>query len=429
MLSRGVHFFAVSLGALVCVFMLAATASAISVSETEVSSTLSTISVSSAVDLYAYEVNLSYTGSVSAANFAGFLGDSTSSGYNTRGSYVYVYETKLDPTQTGASGSGALFNLTHSGDLTVCSLLAIDSTGSEERVSTGSCDSESAGTGSTIGGSTGGGGGGSTTKTVNASTAILSEAGKLIDFSAEEIIVTAILGRETTRTLTVGNAANKPVVIELSQEGFGNALVLPEKLELAANEEKTITLLFMPSEQKLLMGKIIFEVAGERIKEVLAIVNVRSENFLFDSILTLGRKHRVITPGEPIVAQINLEQVGVSGMKIDVIANYFIRDFAGNSYLEDSETFFVDGSKEYVKVFPTDNLPIGKYALSLEIVYLGAFATSSAQFEVRDKESQFIMSFIGGAILVIAVGLVFFWAIRHKPLMSHKHNTWRSYRS
>ena len=205
--------------------------------------------------------------------------------------------------------------------------------------------------------------------------------------------------------------------------------MLPKKIELAVGEEKNLTLLFTPSEQKVLTGKILFEIAGERINEVLVIVNVRSENSLFDNVLTLGRKSKVITPGERIVAQVNIEQVGVSGMKIDVTVNYFIRDFAGNSYLEDSETFFVDGLKEYVKEFPTNNLPIGKYVLSLEIVYPGEFATSSAQFEVRATEDLITLwMVIGGAILLIACA-VFFWAVYHKPLGRKSGATRRSHRN
>ncbi|MEK6895908.1 MAG: hypothetical protein AABX12_00410 [Nanoarchaeota archaeon] len=415
---------------LLCMLFALPGAFAISVSEEEVNASLSTLSISSATNLYAYEVNMSYTGSVSSVDFAGFLGSSTSLGYVTSNNYVYVYESRLDSTQTGTSGSGALFNVTHSGDLTVCGILAVSASGSSEYASTGNCNSNSASGSTQPSGSAGGGGGGSAGGTINTSTTGAVDLGGAVYFSVDEIIVTAILGRETIRTLTVKNTEDKPVVIDLFQEGFGNALVLPKKIELAVGEEKNLTLLFTPSEQKVLTGKILFEIAGERINEVLVIVNVRSENSLFDNVLTLGRKSKVITPGERIVAQVNIEQVGVSGMKIDVTVNYFIRDFAGNSYLEDSETFFVDGSKEYVKEFPTDNLPLGKYVLSLEIVYPGEFATSSAQFEVRATESLITLwRVIGGAILLIA-GAVFFWAVRHKPSTGRKSSaTRRSRRS
>ncbi len=418
MLSREVYFSSVSLGALLCVMMAVASASAIGVSQDDISATLAELSVSSASNLYAYEVNLSYSGSVSDVSFSGFLGGSTSSGYLTRNGYVYAYESRLDNTQTGVSGSGALFEVTHSGDLEVCGLLAVYADGSEQSVSycTSSGSNSSGGSNLTTG--SGGGGGGAGVAAVPSLTA--TEAQDSVDFSVEELIVTAVIGRETQRSITVKNGADRAVVMTLSQEGFGDALILQEKLELAAGEEKTLSLLFAPTEQKVLTGKIIFEVGGERLREIFAIVNVRTENFLFDTLLTLGRQYRVVIPGEPIVAQINLEQVGLPGTKVDVVAHYAIKDFSGNTFLEDSETFFVEDTKEYIKEFPTDQLPFGKYALSLEIIYPGAFATASAQFEVRENETPLILWIVIAGVVVLAlVGAVFFWAVRHKPASMH----------
>jgi hypothetical protein len=399
--------------------MAVASVSAIGVSQDDVSATLAQLSVSSASNLYGYEVNFSYSGSVSDVTFSGFLGGTTSSGYLTRRGYLYVYESKLDNTQTGVSGSGSLFQVTHSGDLEVCGLLAVYANGSEQSISY--CDSNDGGSTNSTGGSnstsgsSGGGGGGAGAVPVVASLTA-AEAEDSVDFSVDELIVTAIIGRETQRSVTVKNNADRPVVMALSQEGFGETLMLPETLELAAGEEKSVPLIFVPTEQKVLTGKIIFDVGGERLREIFAIVNVRTENFLFDTLLTLGRQYRVVVPGEPIVAQVNLEQVGLPGTKVDVVAHYAIKDFSGNTFLEDSETFFVEDSKEYVKEFPTDQLPFGKYALSLEIVYPGAFATASAQFEVRENETPLIVWIVGVAVVVLAlVGGVFFWAVHHKP--------------
>jgi hypothetical protein len=144
--------------------MAVASVSAIGVSQDDVSATLAQLSVSSASNLYGYEVNFSYSGSVSDVTFSGFLGGTTSSGYLTRRGYLYVYESKLDNTQTGVSGSGSLFQVTHSGDLEVCGLLAVYANGSEQSISY--CDSNDGGSTNSTGGSnstsgSSGGGGGS----------------------------------------------------------------------------------------------------------------------------------------------------------------------------------------------------------------------------------------------------------------------------
>jgi len=116
----------------------------------------------------------------------------------------------------------------------------------------------------------------------------------------------------------------------------------------------------------------------------------------------LSREYRTISAGENIPAQIDLQQVGPQE-KVDVVANYIIKDFSGNNYLEDSETFYVLGDKSFTKDFYTANLPPGKYVLALEIVYPGAFATSSVQFEVLQKEEPVSNFFDKNLVLIIAL--------------------------
>src|SRR3989344_3846969 len=86
---------------------------------TSVNSTYIRVDVSDADDLYGYELNFSYTGSVSAVDFSSFLisdGGSQSTGYTTKGGVLFVYATRLDATQSGIDGSGNLFNITQTGE-------------------------------------------------------------------------------------------------------------------------------------------------------------------------------------------------------------------------------------------------------------------------------------------------------------------------
>src|SRR3989344_5525196 len=109
--------------------------------------------------------------------------------------------------------------------------------------------------------------------------------------------------------------------------------------------------------------------------------------------------------GTNLVAQVNLLEVGSISEQIDVVANYFIKNYIGNSYLEESETFSVTGSKEYTKEFFTENLPPGTYALGVEIVYPGAFATSSVQFEVVERKGITFYA-IAAAVGIVLVGVI-----------------------
>jgi len=66
----------------------------------------------------------------------------------------------------------------------------------------------------------------------------------------------------------------------------------------------------------LLAGKIIIS-SGVRSIEIPVSIGVRSENFLFDSSITLDKQYRTVLVGKNLFANINLAQVGPQE-KVDV---------------------------------------------------------------------------------------------------------------
>jgi len=383
------------------------------VSATGVTLSGDTVGVSSASNLYAYEIKMKYTGTPTGATFDGFLGAGTSSGYNVRGGYLYVYESKLDAAKIGVSGSNDLFDVAPTGSITmVDSALFIDNTGAEESVTycgDGTCSSALGETTSTCsadcptatvtpagGGSSGGSG--STTTPIQ-----LSPLPDLV-VVPEELNINAISEESVERKVTIINSRTEGINLEIVLEGFGEAATAsPSSVYLAPGEQKEITLRINVAEKGLMTGKVRFKSGTSIVAESTVVVNVMSENFLFDSSISLLRQYRVISFGKNLIAQIDLQQVGPQE-KVDVVASYIVKDFAGNSYLEDSETFYVLGDKSFTKEFHTADLVPGKYVLGLEIVYPGAFATSSVQFEVVEKK-DLVSSLIGGDMIIIA-GLV-----------------------
>lgn len=405
----------------VCGFFLLGTVSAISASLTNVNSSLARISISSASNLYAYEVNVSYsTAATAASSSMGFLGADTSFGSTKRNGYLYVYESKLDNTQTGVSGSGNLFNFSHSGTIELCGLLAVYANGTQESITYCDGGSSSPGTsgGSTGGSSGGGAGGGGGGGGVGASAV---EAREFLGLSVETFIATLVLNQNGERTLTLRNTGNKTLVIVFSQEGLGESVTLPEPLVLTPGEEKTITLTFFTSEQQVLTGKLLFSVQDQVVKELPVILNVRTENFLLDSLISIPFRSRSVHPGEPLIAQFNLDHVGQSDEQVDVTATYTIKDFEGVSYQEESEDLKVEGSTEYIKEFDTEGLVPGKYALTLELTYPSAFATSSAEFEIAPPLSlSRILLFVALGVVMVVVVLILWWrAGRTKDFHHH----------
>lgn len=379
--------------------------SAVSVTLTEVNSTLATVSVSNAVNMYAYEVNLVFSNTVTSVDHAQFLGSTSVAtyGHSTRGTALKVYGSRLDSTQTGITGSGELFNVTHTGTLDLSSLVAVDSGGSDETVSYSSSSSSS---GSSSGGGGGGGGGGSG-GVVNVSSTVAVSVGNLT--------LTVISRRLAKYNVTLVNSGSAPIEITLLSQGFGEVLTVPSRITLDPGEPYTLQLIFEPVERGLVAGTLSFKAGNSIIHSIPVTLNVRSENFLFDVALSLADRYRVMASGEKLRTQVNLQEVGTGTEQLDVVANYIIKDFSGKSYLEEHETFSVAGQKEYVKEFATQDLPPGKYVLGIELVYPGAFATSSVQFEVSSTARRPLPWLIGFFILIALcfVG-VLFWAIRRR---------------
>lgn len=228
----------------------------------------------------------------------------------------------------------------------------------------------------------------------------------------------SIFERASKKDFKIKNILDKPINLEIVVEGLGGSIDMNTQVALEANEEKNIDLKVAPLKSGLQTGKIVFY-WGNNKQEVPVVLNVKSENFLFDVGVSIPSAQRTLNSGDNLKAQVNLQQVGPRE-KVDVTANYIIKDFSGNSYLEDSETFFVQDSKDFVKEFSTNNLPPGKYILGMDISYPGAFATSSVQFEVLapglipalsgfSKNVQVLI--IALVIMVVSVVSVVIWTI------------------
>ncbi len=360
-----------------------------SVSVTAVSSTLSTVSISGASDVYAYEVNFTNPTSVTATAFYPLLADggTTTSGTSTRGDYFYVYESRLDNTQAGVLASGNIFNVSYTGTLTLKGSTVISSDGTEEYVSYNA-------DGTTSSSGTSGGGSSATLPTTPSSDVDVT-------ITPEELSVNITSNKISSEEITLKNNGASSVTLKIDLEGFEDAVIgVPRSVRLEPDEEKKIDVKFVTSGGGLVVGKILFNYGDSLYKEIPVVLNSRSENFLFDTSLFLARQFKRVGAGTTLRAQISLKEVGVQAEKVDVVASYIIKDFSGNSYLEESETFFVLGDKEFVKEFSTENLPPGKYILGLELVYPGAFATTSSQFEIVSN-SWFTGT--NGIILLIVV--------------------------
>lgn len=445
----------------ISIVSLESVSAAQSISVVDVNSSYSAVYVTNPDNMFAYEINFDITsGSTNTVGFAGFFGAgvTTTSGSALDGSTVLsIYESILGNNAVGITNTGTynLFNVTHSGAFSLQANLFIKNSKAEDSpaicgngatetgedcdesdlngetcVSRGydsgslSCtndcsyDLSACESASPVVPATGTGGGG------GAAAAVLNVSSIKISARPDELIVSVVAGKDESRTVTIKNNGGASVDLTLGTSGLNAESTLDKtQVTLAPGRSETITLTFRELRKGIYAGKILISYRDNVVKEVPFIVNMRSEDFLFDSKLSIvGGKYVLF--GQDLTAKIELKEVAVQNEPVDVTINYMIKGFDGSTLLDESETFAVLQAKTFMKNFSTADLPVGKYVLGIEVVYPGAFATSTAQFSVVTEKPS-IVSF--ALIIILAMVVVFIivvvWAVRREsPIRPRRIN-------
>jgi len=364
-----------------------------------------TVTIAGADDLYAYEVNFDYTGTISSVTFGNFLGAGTSSGYTKRNDILSVYETKLDKTAAGVDGAGTLFDVDYTGKLGLESVVLIKNDTTEEVInyacgngicsSNEDCSSCSADCGacpvSPGGGDGGGGGGGGGGGTA----APPVQEGVKID--TEEIVIYLVLNSNKERIIKVNNIGEDDETINLRQFGLDDFVVFDEDFfTLPAGKSKDVRVRFLSgSKTGIFTGKMF--IGGN---PVLVSINVATKELLFDALVAVPEDKKQLSIGDNLDVQITLIPMG-ENPRVDVTLNYIIKDFEGEVFLSESETVLIEEQRTFEKEFFTDNLPVGNYIVGLELVYPNGVATSSSHFEIIGKEFNLRI-----VIIVLIAGIV-----------------------
>src|SRR3989344_4125069 len=207
--------------------------SAYDINLTLINSTYGRANITQTNDVYSYEINFDYTGSVESIKQANFLGSTSDATYGstTRNSILSVYGSRLNSSGVGIDGNGNLFNVSFSGTLSLRYALVVYENETEQYVYyNNSVSAESGGTGGAGGGGGGGGGGATTTQTLNF----------MLD---KDLIKVKIKQGETFReTLTVTNTGTKVITIStIRPELVGRFMAINQRsLTLAPGESKEI---------------------------------------------------------------------------------------------------------------------------------------------------------------------------------------------
>jgi len=268
----------------------------------------------------------------------------------------------------------------------------------------------------TSGGGGGGGGGGGSGG--SGTTKIIEKDFGNFEVVPSELNFNIALGKMDVKEVRVVNTGNKKLIIDMRVSGINKFVGLnTNRVEIEPGETAVVVVSITSSETGVHAGRVIFSTEGVQ-RDLLILINVRSGESLFDVSLTVPESYKFIFLNEDIRTFISLIQIGEK-IGEDVTANYIIKDFDGNTLYTDSETFFVLGSKSFVKTFMTSDLPTGDYIAGIEISYPGGLATSSAHFTIREHEPKYklkdILVWISISTLVILVFIVIvFEILRYK---------------
>jgi len=248
------------------------------------------------------------------------------------------------------------------------------------------------------GGGGGGGGGGR-------GRASSGKSPKKVKVDSKGLTINIVKGEKEERTIQVTNEGDEKINMDVDVGAIGGILKPSDKsFDLSPGESRIVKVTVSDVERGLHTGEVKF-VSGDYEKKVPVVVNVKSGEFLFDSAIAVDEGTRKVKRGEDVVVQIDLKQIGIEA-EVDVTVTYVIKDFEGNVYLEESETFAVFDEKDFLKSIPTDDLPPGEYVVGMEVAYPGAFATASAQFKVKEKVSEFSSENLRLIVIVIALAVL-----------------------
>ena len=420
MVKRGNGLLLVGILSLFVVSVLSFSVSALNATLIDNGDGTASISITDATDdIYSYEINLNTTGSInSVVQDTYFLegnngGDVASPTTGESDENKTIYASRLDPNQNGAGGNGTVANISYTGEVSLNSVLFVFNDGSEETINfTSGGDNPGQGNG---------GGGGKVKVVINPKDVKLRS-------SLNEIIATVISGEDNTREIVFTNTGLQSYTFDFRVVGMGaKSDISPSTITLAPGQSIGLTLRLSGLKMGVLVGSVVVSVGEVEVKRIPVIANIKSKNFLFDSRISLPYEFKKIVFGEKITAEISLEEVGMGDTKVDVTTNYIIKDMNGRTLYEESETFAVEGEKKFSKEFNTNDLPLGKYVLAMEIIYPGAFATSSTQFSVVTKENfldnispTFQVIYVFGIIVLISI-IVILWAVLRNSLFVRKY--------
>ncbi len=234
---------------------------------------------------------------------------------------------------------------------------------------------------------------------------------------------TIVLNKVSFAKLTIVNEENFERTFNINVENLGNSIFFDEtNIRIPPKQSKAVEFrIHALDEVGIYPGKLIVT-SGSTTKEVLVVINVKTEKSLFDIEFLIPETMRIMIPNMNLKARINLVQMGLKE-KIDVTLRYVIKDFTGNVYLRESETLSVYDKKTLNKKFYTRELLPGDYVIGVELIYPEGVAVASSQFKIQEKSKigtkETIMIFLTSIVTLVFIMMGIIIIKRYKRIIKH----------
>jgi len=178
-------------------------------------------------------------------------------------------------------------------------------------------------------------------------------------------------------------------------------------LELSPDETEELEVNFIIKKDQgpgVYPGKIVFT-ADQIERTVLVVVEIESEKPLFDVKVEVLPEYRVVYPGDKVMAQLTLYNLGRTG-RVDADVEYGIKSLDGTVMTSEREAIAVETQLSTIKSL---NLPPSirpdSYVFYSKVTYDDIVGTGSSMFSVVEK-FKLNLFLLGLLILVIIIILI-----------------------
>ncbi len=229
---------------------------------------------------------------------------------------------------------------------------------------------------------------------------------------SRELVEVGILQNSSKReSVVITNNGDLLLKFDLSLVGLNDLLELNvNNFSLSPNDFQVVDINVDVSDDEspgVKTASLVIK-SGSINKYVNFIIEVISNGALFD--LKSELVNSVLTKEDVITAVITMTDISNLG-EVDVVLEYFIKDFENNETKLGEENLIVNGNLEIERTFEVpEELELGNYVFYAKLNYQGNFATSSDTFKLTNIGFfyRLIVYLILIVILILIILLVFY---------------------